>query len=78
MKLVKLTQKILALGSMIESLEKDIVINTNNIESYYECKDIIEFNKKLQLDVDEIKEKLILVNEVADRETEKLQTLLVK
>ena len=40
--------KILALSSMIESLEKDIVINNKNIESYYECKDIIEFNKKLQ------------------------------
>lgn len=67
--------KVLALSSMIESLEKDIVINDKNIESYYECKDIIEFNKKLQIDVDEIETKLITINNLADVETEKLQTL---
>ncbi len=67
--------RVLALGSMIESLEKDIVINGNNIKAYYECKDIIEFNKKLQLEVDEIKTKLIKVNEVANLENENLQTL---
>ena len=67
--------KVLALSSMIESLEKDIVINDKNIESYYECKDIIEFNKKLQIDVDEIESKLITINNLADTETEKLQTL---
>tara|TARA_B100001057_G_scaffold498753_1_gene606904 strand:- start:431 stop:3031 length:2601 start_codon:yes stop_codon:yes gene_type:complete len=67
--------RVLALGSMIESLEKDVVINENNIKAYYECKDIIEFNKKIQLEVDEIKTKLITVNEVANLENEKLQTL---
>ena len=67
--------KVLALGSMIESLEKDIGINENNIKAYYECKDIIEFNKKIQLEVDEIKNKLIKVNEIANVENEKLQTL---
>ena len=63
--------KVLALSSMIESLEKDVVINDKNIKSYYECKDIIEFNKKLQLDVNEIEIKLITINKLADTETEK-------
>ena len=40
--------KVLALSSMIESLEKDIVINDKSIDEYYECKDIIEFNKILE------------------------------
>jgi DNA repair exonuclease SbcCD ATPase subunit len=67
--------KILALSSMIESLDKDIVINNKNIESYYECKDIIEFNKKLQIEVNDIESKLLGVNEIAHTENEKLQTL---
>ena len=67
--------KVLALSSMIESLEKDIVINDKNIDSYYECKDIIEFNKKLQIEVDELQSKLLSVNEIANKETEKLQSL---
>ena len=67
--------KVLALSSMIESLDKDIVINNKNIESYHECKDIIEFNKQLQNEVDEIQNKLISVNVIANEETEKLQSL---
>ena len=67
--------KVLALSSMIESLDKDIVINNKNISEYYECKDIIEFNKKLQVEVDNLQAKLVLVNEIANQETEKLQTL---
>ena len=67
--------KVLALSSMIESLDKDIVINNKNIESYHECKDIIEFNKQLQSEVDEIQNKLVSVNVIANEETEKLQTL---
>ena len=46
--------KVLALSSMIQSLEKDIVLNDKNIKEYYECKDIIEFNKKLQVEVERI------------------------
>ena len=67
--------KVLALSSMIESLEKDIVINDKNIEEYRECKDSIDFNKTLQLEVDEIQNKLLSVNDTANKETEKLQTL---
>ena len=67
--------KVLALSSMIESLDKDIVINNKNIESYHECKDIIEFNKQLQNEVDEIQNKLVSVNSIANEETEKLQSL---
>ena len=67
--------KVLALSSMIESLDKDIVINNKNIESYHECKDIIEFNKQLQNEVDEIQNKLVSVNVIANEETEKLQSL---
>jgi DNA repair exonuclease SbcCD ATPase subunit len=67
--------KVLALSSMIQSIEKDISINENNINGYYECKDIIEFNKRLQTEVDEIQTKLTIVNSVANTETEKLQTL---
>ena len=67
--------KVLALSSMIESLEKDIVINDKSIEEYYECKDIILFNKELQTQVDKLEEKLLDVNEVANLETERLQTL---
>lgn len=67
--------KVLALSSMIESVDKDIVINNKNIESYHECKDIIEFNKQLQGEVDEIQNKLVSVNSIANEETEKLQTL---
>ena len=67
--------KVLALSSMIESLEKDIVINDKSIDEYYECKDIIEFNKILQTEVDEIQNKLYKVNEIANSESEKLQTL---
>ena len=67
--------KVLALSSMIESLEKDIVINDKSIEEYYECKDIILFNKELQIKVDEIEKQLPVVNESANLETEKLQTL---
>lgn len=67
--------KVLALSSMIESLEKDIVLNDKNIEAYYECKDIIDFNKKLQLETDEIQNKLLSVNDTTNKETEKLQTL---
>ena len=65
----------LALSSMIESLDKDIVINNKNIESYHECKDINEFNKQLQNEVDEIQNKLVSVNSIANEETEKLQSL---
>ena len=67
--------KVLALSSMIESLEKDIVINDKNIKEYYDCKDIILFNKKLQVEVDKLNEQLVGVNESANNETEKLQTL---
>ena len=67
--------KVLALSSMIQSLEKDIVLNDKNIKEYYECKDIIEFNKKLQVEVDELQNKLVNVNSIANTETEKLQTL---
>lgn len=67
--------KVLALSSMIESLEKDIVINNKNIDSYHECKDIIEFNKKLQVEVDALQDKLLSVNKIANDESEKLQTL---
>ena len=67
--------KVLALSSMIESLEKDVVMNDKNIKEYYECKDIIEFNKQLQTEVDAIEEKLVGVNKTAKQETESLQTL---
>lgn len=67
--------KVLALSSMIESLEKDIKINDSNIQSFYECKDIIIHNKKLQVEVDEIESKLIRVNDIANEESEKLQGL---
>ena len=67
--------KVLALSSMIQSLEKDIVLNDKNIKEYYECKDIIEFNKNLQVEVDELQNKLSDVNAIANAETEKLQTL---
>lgn len=67
--------KILALSSMIESLDKDIVLNEKNISEYYECKDIIIFNKSLQLEVDSIQETLLKINKIANTETEKLQTL---
>ena len=60
---------------MIESLEKDTVINNNNIDSYHECKDIIEYNKKLQILVNELNNKLTDINKVANEESEKLQTL---
>ena len=67
--------KILALSSMIESLEKDIVLNKKNISEYYECKDIIIFNKKIQKQVNEVQSKLVSVNSIVSAETEKLQTL---
>ena len=67
--------KVLALSSMIESLEKDIVLNDKNIKEYYECKDIIEFNKNIQEEVDELNLKLNSVNKIANDESEKLQTL---
>jgi DNA repair exonuclease SbcCD ATPase subunit len=66
--------KVLALSSMIQSLEKDIILNDRNIKEYYECKDIIEFNKNLQVEVDELQNKLLDVNAIANAETEKLQT----
>lgn len=67
--------KVLALSSMIESLEKDVVINDKSIKEYYECKDIILFNKELQIQVDELEVKLSKVNKSTNSETEKLQTL---
>ncbi len=67
--------KVLALSSMIESLEKDIVLNDKNIKEYYECKDIIEFNKNIQDEVDELNLKLNSVNKIANEESEKLQKL---
>jgi DNA repair exonuclease SbcCD ATPase subunit len=67
--------KVLALSSMIESLEKDVVINDKSIKEYYECKDIILFNKELQIQVDELEVNLLKVNGTANTETEKLQTL---
>jgi DNA repair exonuclease SbcCD ATPase subunit len=67
--------RILALSSMIESLEKDIVLNDKSIDEYYECKDIIIHNKKLQVDADLIQDKLNKVNKIVNEETEKLQTL---
>ena len=56
-------------------MEKDVVINDKTIEEYYECKDIIEFNKKLQFEVNDLENKLLGINETANEETEKLQTL---
>ena len=41
--------KVLALSSMVQSLEKDIEINDKNIKEYYDCKDIIEHNKNCKL-----------------------------
>lgn len=67
--------KVLALSSMIESLEKDIVLNNKTIEAYYEYKDIILFNKNLHSDVAEIQVKLNSATNIANIETEKLQTL---
>jgi len=67
--------KILALSSILESLEKDILLNDKSIEEYYECKDIILFNKKLQVDADLVKEKLKKVDEIVSNETMKLQGL---
>ena len=67
--------KVLALSSMIESLEKDVVMNDKSIKEYYECKDIIEFNKELQVHVDKIEEELIKVNATTHHESEQLQTL---
>ena len=67
--------KILALSSMIDALDKDIVLNEKSIKEYYECKDIIEFNKSLQIEVDALQNNLTGVNVIANKETEKLQTL---
>jgi len=67
--------KVLALSSMIESLEKDIVLNNKTIEAYYEYKDIILFNKNLHSDVAEIQVKLNSATNIANIETEKLQIL---
>ena len=67
--------KVLALSSMIQSLEKDIVLNDKNIKEFYECKDIIEYNQKLQIEVDELQNKLLKVNSIANTESAKLQTL---
>jgi len=67
--------KVLALSSMIQSLEKDIVLNDKNIKEFYECKDIIEYNQKLQIEVDELQTKLLKVNSIANTESTKLQTL---
>ena len=67
--------KVLALSSMIQSLGKDIVINDKNIKEFYECKDIIEYNQKLQIEVDELQAKLLKVNSIANTESTKLQTL---
>lgn len=67
--------KVLALSSMIQSLEKDILINDKNIKEFYECKDIIEYNQKLQIEVDELQTKLLKVNTIANAESTKLQTL---
>ena len=67
--------KVLALSSMIQSLEKDIVLNDKNIKEFYECKDIIEYNQKLQIEVDELQTKLLKVNTIANTESTKLQTL---
>ena len=60
---------------MIQSLEKDIVLNDKNIKEFYECKDIIEYNQKLQIEVDELQTKLLKVNTIANTESTKLQTL---
>lgn len=67
--------KVLALSSMIQSLEKDIVSNDKNIKEFYECKDIIEYNQKLQIEVNDLQDKLLSVNKIANEESEKLQTL---
>jgi DNA repair exonuclease SbcCD ATPase subunit len=67
--------KVLALSSVIESLEKDIVINDKTIEEYHECRDSIEFNKKIQIEVNALEQKLLSINKIANDETAKLQTL---
>tara|TARA_A100001037_G_scaffold67550_1_gene59981 strand:+ start:18927 stop:21533 length:2607 start_codon:yes stop_codon:yes gene_type:complete len=67
--------KILALSSMIESLEKDIKINADKIVMYHECRDTILFNKELKKSASLIQDELKVVDSDVERETAKSQVL---
>jgi len=67
--------KILALSSMIESLEKDILINADKIVTYHQCRDTILFNKELKQSATTIQSELKIVDLDVDKETAKSQVL---
>lgn len=67
--------KILALSSMIESLEKDIHINSDKIVTYHECRDSILFNKELKKEVLVIKNELFEVDSTTEKQMARSQTL---
>jgi DNA repair exonuclease SbcCD ATPase subunit len=67
--------KVLALSSMIESLEKDVLANVNRIALYHECRDSIVFNKELRKEVLVVKNELSSVDSTVEKETERSQTL---
>jgi DNA repair exonuclease SbcCD ATPase subunit len=67
--------KILALSSMIESLEKDVISNEDKISLYHQCRDSIVFNKELKKEVAELKKELSEVDSTVEKETERSQTL---
>jgi len=67
--------KVLALSSMLESVEKDIETNTAEIEMYHECKDTIVHNQSLKDEVEKIKETLAGITTKLDKETKVLQKM---
>jgi DNA repair exonuclease SbcCD ATPase subunit len=67
--------KILALSSMIESLEKDITLNSDKIVLYHQCRDTILFNKELKKSASVIEDELTAVDSDVERETATSQVL---
>ena len=67
--------KVLALSSMLESVEKDIETNTAEIAMYHECKDTIVHNQTLKGVVEKIKETLGGVTTKLEKETAVLQKM---